>query len=93
MRFILALDRNFSLGAATYDEAMMLGEDWVGPGYSVSRHLSGAWTSADELRLFRAPSWKKQYGIFQADFQRRLSPQGDWYYNGHLDIIIGPPPP
>jgi hypothetical protein len=80
---------NHGLGSATADRAVAVGEAWVGPG---ARLASDGKTllSADGLRQFRPPSWKPRQNMTQANFERRLVPEGLWSGNGHLDIELGP---
>jgi hypothetical protein len=77
---------NFGLGAVTLQDAIRLGESWVGDGYTVAK--SGkAFISRDGLRQFRLPSFKPKLNKFQANFEQRSQPSGEWQDNGHLDII------
>ncbi|MDF7680581.1 hypothetical protein PT300_08240 [Enterobacteriaceae bacterium ESL0689] len=79
----------FGLGSATANEANVLGEAWVGPGYRISKDGT-SWVSADGLRVYRPPSAKPNSthattGI-QANFEQKLTPGGRPISNGHLDI-------
>jgi hypothetical protein len=76
---------NFGLGGATQAQARTAGEAWVGQGYSVASD-GKTLISADGLRQFRPPSYKPNLGRWQANFEERLVPQGQWQSNGHLDI-------
>ncbi len=83
---------NYGLGAADRATAENLGRAWVGDGASVASD-GKTLVSSDGLRQFRPPSWKPYLGRFQANFERRLIPQGPWSGNGHLDISFGPEAP
>jgi hypothetical protein len=79
----------FGLGKATANEANVLGEAWVGPGYRISKDGT-SWVSADGLRVYRPPSAKPNStyattGV-QANFEQKLTPGGRPISNGHLDI-------
>ncbi|HEY1846803.1 MAG TPA: hemagglutinin repeat-containing protein [Buttiauxella sp.] len=80
---------NFGLGNATANEANVLGEAWVGPGYRISKDGT-SWVSADGLRVYRPPSAKPNStqattGV-QANFEQKLAPGERPISNGHLDI-------
>lgn len=45
-----------------------------------------ALVSADGLRQWRPPSYKRNLGKWQSNFESRLLPRGQWQGNGHLDI-------
>lgn len=80
---------NFGLGNATANEANILGEAWVGPGYRISKDGT-SWVSTDGLRVYRPPSAKPNStqattGV-QANFEQKLMPGGRPISNGHLDI-------
>ena len=78
---------NFGIrGSATIDEADELGKIFVGPGYRVSSDGT-ALVSADGLRVYRKPAYKRKQGRKQANFETyedasRKKSLG----NGHLDI-------
>lgn len=80
---------NFGLGQSTYATAKEAGTAWVGPGYRTARG-GKLLISADGLRQFRMPSYKPQLGFWQANFEERLVPKGQWQSNGHLDIVDRP---
>ena len=77
---------NYSLGKATYNEALELGKAWVGKGYTTSAN-GKIFISQNGLRQFRLPSYKPKLGINQANFEWRNVASGRWQGNGHLDII------
>jgi len=77
---------NFGLGSGTRADAEKLGRAWVGDGYKVASD-GKTLVSSDELRQFRPPSFKPNLGMEQANFERRLIPEGQWFGNGHLDIV------
>ncbi|WP_259017172.1 hypothetical protein [Emticicia fluvialis] len=52
---------NFDLRSGTYDEAMTACKSWVGDGYRFTSD-GKALVSADELRIFRPPSFKPKSG-------------------------------
>jgi RHS repeat-associated protein len=76
---------NFGIGAATRQEAQLMGEAWVGPGHKVASD-GKTLISADGLRQYRPPSNKPKLGKEQANFEWRSTPGGRWTGNGHLDI-------
>jgi len=79
----------FCLGKATANEANVLGEAWVGPGYRISKDGT-SWVSSDGLRIYRPPSTKpnSMYATtgVQANFEQKLTSGGQPISNGHLDI-------
>jgi hypothetical protein len=77
---------NFGLGSGTPAEAERLGRAWVGDGYKIASD-GKTLVSSDGLRQFRPPSYKPNLSIEQANFERRLVPEGQWFGNGHLDIL------
>ncbi len=81
---------NFGLGNATTNEANILGEAWVGPGYRISKDGT-SWVSADGLRVYRPPSAKpnstKATTGIQANFEQKVARGEPPISNGHLDII------
>ena len=77
---------NFGLGRATTEEAERLGKAWVGKHYTISSD-GKTLVSADKLRQFRPPTYKPKLGKVQANFEKRLEPDGKWQSNGHLDIL------
>ena len=79
------MEGNFGLGTATAEEALELGQAWVGAG---ARLASDGKTlvSADGLHQFRPPSFKPMLQKVQANFEARSTPSGRWQSNGHLDI-------
>jgi RHS repeat-associated protein len=83
---------NFGLGAADAQTATHLGEAYVGEGAQLASD-GKTLVSSDGLKQFRPPSWKPSRGTFQANFEQRLTPDGRWISNGHLDIQYGPPEP
>lgn len=76
---------NFGLGTASRADADVLGSAWVGPDYHVSSD-GKAWVSADLMHQYRPPSFKPHVGKYQANFEQRWRPVGEWQSNGHLDI-------
>ncbi|MBI3281752.1 MAG: hypothetical protein HYZ57_18155, partial [Acidobacteria bacterium] len=76
---------NFGLGTATADEALEVGQAWVGEGAKLASD-GKTLISADGLRQFRPPSLKPNLGKVQANFEARPTPSGQWQSNGHLDI-------
>ena len=81
--------KNFTLGLARYDDAMILGRAWVGEGFTVASDGTTL-LSTDKLKQFRPPSNKNSpfasTGV-QANFQWRAKPEGPWLGNGHLNIV------
>lgn len=81
--------KDFSLGLAKYDDAIILGRAWVGEGFTVASDGTTL-VSADKLKQFRPPSLKNSpfasTGV-QANFEWRANPSGRWLGNGHLNII------
>lgn len=80
--------RNFSLGEATADQARVLGEAWVGPGYKLASD-GRTMVSADGLRQYRPPAPKlSAYATtgVQANFQGRASTETTWTSNGHQNF-------
>jgi RHS repeat-associated protein len=77
---------NFGLGSASAQDAERLGKVWVGKGYTVASD-GKTLVSSDGLRQFRPPSFKPRLGMEQANFERRLEAVGQWFSNGHLDIV------
>jgi RHS repeat-associated protein len=75
---------NYGLGSATYDEAMIIGESWVGPGARLMSSGRG-WVSADGLRAFRFPSLKAGSGVTQANVLRLTT--NAW--NAGKYIVVG----
>jgi len=76
---------NFGMGEATYNEAMAMGEAWVGQGYRVTSN--GYFESANGLRMFRPPTYKEKLERTQANFQQRAPTTREWIANGHLEIL------
>jgi RHS repeat-associated protein len=81
---------NFGLGTATRQEAELMGQAWVGEGYTVASNGTTL-VSADGLRIFRPPSAKPNSpytttGV-QANFEQKMTRGGRPYSNGHLDIL------
>jgi RHS repeat-associated protein len=77
---------NFGVGSATTSTSLRLGRAWVGEGYTIASD-GKTLLSVDELRQFRPPSFKPNLGRFQANFESRWVPEGQWQTNGHLDIF------
>ena len=81
--------KDFSLGLAKYDDAIILGRAWVGEGFIVASDGTTL-VSANKLKQFRPPSLKDSpfasTGV-QANFQWRANPSSRWLGNGHLNII------
>jgi RHS repeat-associated protein len=80
---------NYGLGSATYDEAMAIGESWVGPNARLMSSGEG-WISADGLRAFRFPALKGS-GLTQANVLRLetnawLPSRSIVIANGHITI-------
>jgi hypothetical protein len=76
---------NFGMGSATYEEAMVLGRSWVGDGYRIASDGKSL-VSADGLKVFRSPTFKKNLGKVQANFEWKEVKGGANVGNGHLDI-------
>jgi RHS repeat-associated protein len=81
---------NFGIGSGTREQANAMGKAWVGEGYKVASD-GKTLISKDWLRQYRPPSVKPNSlyattGV-QANFERRLKPEGQWHSNAHLDII------
>lgn len=80
-------NRNCSKTATGYwptTDAAALAQSWLGDGYRLSKN-GKALISADGLRQFRL-AYKPKQGKFQANFEKRVSPRGEWTSNGHVDI-------
>ncbi|MGJ6969227.1 hypothetical protein ACSDR0_45795, partial [Streptosporangium sp. G11] len=79
---------NFGLGTGTIAEANQAGASWVGDGYKVVHKKNGdtLWISADGRRQYRLPSYKPNWGNYQANFEWRPGTSGQWQGNGHLHI-------
>ncbi len=73
---------NFGLGSATREQAHVLGKAWVGDGYRVSSDGS-AWISANGMRQYRLPTFKKKLNKFQANLENKFEGQtwGNWPSN------------
>jgi hypothetical protein len=82
-------------GAVTEEEALALGQRFVGPGYRVTNE-GRLLMSSDGLRQFRMPSVKRginpvtgkpysRTGV-QVNFESRQVPEGRWPNNVHLDV-------
>ncbi|EAY29463.1 DUF6531 domain-containing protein [Microscilla marina] len=80
---------NFDLGTSNSDEAIRLGKEWVGKGYTTKVGDKGGTIliSKNKLRQFRYPQ-QKRLGNYQANFERRDIPRKKWTHNGHLEIIF-----
>lgn len=76
---------NYGLGSATHADAERLGREWVGDDARLSSD-GKALVSKDGLRQYRPPSFKPDLGREQANYEKRLEPDGKWTSNGHLDI-------
>jgi hypothetical protein len=76
---------NFGLGTVTTEEATLVGNAWVGDGARLSAN-GKALVSADELRIYRAPTYKPTLGKVQANLERKVVAGGKSISNGHLDI-------
>jgi hypothetical protein len=83
-------------GAVAEEEALALGERFVGSGYRVTNE-GRLLISADGLRQFRMPSVKRginpltgesfsRTGV-QVNFESRPVPDGRWPNNVHLDVL------
>jgi RHS repeat-associated protein len=79
---------NHGLGSGTRQQAEIAGKAWVGSGYRVVTEKSGVqiYISKDGLRQYRTPSYKPNWDNYQANFEWRLRPSGQWQGNGHLHI-------
>jgi RHS repeat-associated protein len=82
-------------GVATIEDAVILGREFVGPGYRLMSNGRGL-VSADGLRTFRAPSSKRgvnprtgeawsRTGV-QVNFETKPSPDAPPTSNVHLDV-------
>ncbi|MEV6071910.1 hypothetical protein AB0L82_35675 [Nocardia sp. NPDC052001] len=79
---------DFGVGTGTAAEADAAGRAWVGDGAKLSSD-GKAIVSADRLKTYRPPTFKKNLGKTQANYQWRLTPTGEMLGNGHLDVIGG----
>jgi len=86
MRSIRGDTGMYGLTPLTTRRADELGEIWVGVGYRVASD-GRTMVSADGLRQYRPASWKKDLGFYQANFEWRTLPAGDWHNNGHAVIV------
>jgi hypothetical protein len=77
---------NFGIGYATRQESDELGRAFVGPGFTRSKSNSDILISADSLRVYRPPTYKKDLGTVQANLERRFEPGGPINSNAHLEI-------
>jgi hypothetical protein len=77
---------NFGIGSGTRAQAGTAGRAWAGDGYTVASD-GKTLVSRDGLRQFRPPSYKPNLDRWQANFEERLIPRGQWQSNGHLDIV------
>ena len=84
-------------GSVSPEDAMRLGQEFVGPGARVMSH-GGGLVSADGLRQFRFPSSKRginpmtgtpfsKTGV-QVNFESRSVASGRWTSNVHLDVEL-----
>ena len=76
---------NYGLGSGTVSQAERAGQSWVGEGYRIASD-GKTLISRDGLRQFRPPSYKPNLDSWQANFEQRWTPEGQWQGNGHLDI-------
>ncbi len=76
---------NYGLGSGTASQAERAGQAWVGEGHRVASDAKTL-ISLDGLRQFRPPSFKPSLDSWQANFERRWTPGGQWQGNGHLDV-------
>ncbi|MDY7094418.1 MAG: RHS repeat-associated core domain-containing protein [Acidobacteriota bacterium] len=76
---------NFGVGYATREQARVVGEAWVGEGFSIASD-GRTLVSADGLRQFRPPTFKPRLGRYQANLQARPPGFTHWQSNGHLNI-------
>ncbi|MFI6046292.1 hypothetical protein ACIA8C_32060 [Nocardia sp. NPDC051321] len=76
---------NFGIGSGTAEEAEAAGRAWVGSNAKLASD-SKTWVSEDGLRQFRPPSFKPNLGRYQANFEWRNVPNGQWQGNGHLNV-------
>jgi len=80
------------IGAGTRAEADMMGSAWVGPNYKVASD-GRTMISQDGLRQYRPPSFKpnrpERFGGpgYQANFEWRVQPKGQWQADAHLNIL------
>jgi hypothetical protein len=77
---------NFGLESGSRAESDAAGLAWVGDDFRLSSN-GKALISGDGLRQYRLPTYKPSRGIWQANFEERLEPSGEWQSNGHLDIV------
>ncbi len=77
---------SFGVGSATAADADILGHAWVGDGYAVASDGKTI-LSADGLRQYRLPAYKRQLGWFQANLEWRPDSVKEWQSNGHIWII------
>ncbi len=77
---------NYGLGSGTASQATRAGESWVGEGYRIASD-GKTLVSRDGLRTFRPPTWKRNEGKYQANFEYWIGVrEGKPFGNGHLDI-------
>lgn len=77
---------NFGIPARTRADAEVLGLAWVGKGSRVASDGTN-FISANGLKQYRPPSWKRDLNRFQANFEWRHQPSGPWPNNAHTDIL------
>jgi hypothetical protein len=88
-----ARQKGFSgIGSGTRAEADMMGSGWTGPNYKIASD-GRTMISQDGLQQYRPPSFKpnrpQQFGGpgYQANFEWRVQPKGQWQADAHLDIL------
>ena len=89
---------NYSIGAATYAEAELVGRAWVSyegsSGYQeiTARDGTHMLISDDGLRQYRL-QWKVGDRVLRANLESRPAPHGAWVDNAHIEIVHGPEVP
>ena len=76
---------NYTLGTVTRREADVIGRAWVGDGARLASD-GRTWVSRDGLRQYRPFKYKVKRGVWQANIQWRVKPEGEWLSNGHIHL-------
>jgi hypothetical protein len=77
---------NFGIGSATAADADIIGKAWVGDGYTVAGD-GRTIVSADGLRQYRPPAYKRRFGVYQANLEWRPDGVNEWQSNAHIWIL------
>lgn len=84
--------KNWSIGTATASQTNKAAISWLGSGqYEFGGGMG--WKSKDGLRQYRAPAFKPNQGLTQANFEVRETDSGEFTYNGHVTIKTQSPTP